>query len=183
MSQAWLTVRAVLMAAAALLVSTSLAPSAATAREKADRATDDDCAVLSAVFRGPNSLVTLRDLLVGPLDYFTVDAATFQNAFPQLSDTEVADLALGARKSESRSLAPTCNWRKLGFDWRERSLHAADYPVNTVSRPIISASGTIAFVITYAQWASLAGEGRNCLLRKRNDVWRVESCVFDGTVS
>lgn len=183
MNQAWRAARAVLMGAAALVASASLGPPAAAAREKAVRATDDDCAVLSAVFRNSESLVSLRDLLVGHFDYGPVEAATFRNAFPQLTDTEVADLVSGAPKSEGRHFVPACNWRKLGFAWRERSLHAADYPWNAVSRPIISASGAIAFIDTYAQWASLWGEGRYCLLRKRDDAWRVESCVSNGLVS
>jgi hypothetical protein len=183
MSQAYLTVRAVLMAAAALLVSTSLAPSAATAREKADRATDDDCAVLSAVFREPNSLVTLRNFYAGRLGYGPLGAAVFQQILPQLSATEAADLALGESKAGGRYLIPACDWRKLGFDRHDTSLRVVEYPPNLVTRPIISTSGAIAFIYTYAQWTPLDGQGRYCLLRKRDNVWRVESCVFDGTVS
>lgn len=139
--------------------------------------------MLSAVFREPDSLVSLRDLLVGHFDYGPVEAATFRNAFPQLTDAEVADLVSGAPKAYGRHFVPACNWRELGFAWRERSLRAADYPQNLVSRPIISASGAIAFVDTYAQWGSLWGEGRFCLLRKRDDVWRVERCAPNGMVS
>ena len=183
MSELRLPARTALTSAATLLVSMSLGLSNAVAGEKAVRATADDCAVLSAVFREPESLVSLRDLLAGHFSYGPADAAGFQNAFPQLTDTEATDLALGAPKSEGRHFVPACDWRKLGFGWSERSLHVADYPWNEVGRPVISASGTIAFVSTYAQWASLAGEGRNCLLRKRNGTWRTESCVSNGIVS
>jgi hypothetical protein len=173
--------RAAIIAASALLAFSSAGE--AVSRERAVRATREDCAVITAVFSTDESMASLENLLAGPISYGPVDGTYLKASFPELTDAEVSDLVAGAPTQVGERFILACDWRKLGFRPSEWRTYVRDYPWSTVSRPVIGASGRIAFVGTYAQWASLAGEGRDCLLRKTDGAWRVQACRFDGIVS